>query len=1044
MKVQRRNNRILTLALLLTAALALSVLCPVGAAAEELLIAANPESYTLGQTVSIPQGTVTVDGKEHPAQAVVYRPDGTAVSAQQITLEQTGIYTVRYQTQVNGWWYDRCEQFTVSSQPSSISGSPGSTFTYNEKTDSITLELAQKDEFHFNHPIDLKGRTKDDALISLYVTSKEKNVRDFEKLVVVLTDAYDPSNQVYIRLMGDWSAIYQPEAFSSPDPNNPYRYARYQSYLSANFDGGKDWGFWSWSEGKHTVASSYGGGVPVYVSLCNEANLRPGKAGMKQSQDLMILSYDAETNAIYHLGATPYPFSRLVADLDDPKFLDSEFKGFTNGEVYVSLYAEDVYTSANITVTAINSGTGLNDRVVDSTVPNITVDCAPYTQTTAPNAIVGMPYRVFPATVRDINIYDDIITQEVFLNYGAENQVAVDLVDGAFTPYAEGRYTVVYSKADAFGNVAVETVEVTAVKDAKTLSMQVADFTATAGVAQTVAKPTVLTCDEGTGRLALTVTAKRNDIQETVYDGWLDEYEAVSYQFMLAGDWEVTYTLSDHSQSVSETVTCQADPGTSIIYDRFQDLDIDGTFVTGSTYYLPTVQVVRFTETEAIYTDAKIKVSYGDRWLQVLSNRLTVTEDMGDFLLITYYDENNPDCQIFGTRSVLNVGANGSYQLQKLFQVENAKAAATSTYLSFSAKQNASVSLKTKQNAENLALMFQLGGKGLQKCHILLTDSVDTDIQLKITLEKLAKPITSAAYPTAYSQMYLNGQKAEPVNLQAAFGDEQKYFSISYANMTGNVSCTDVAGSKGALTALTCLNGQPFTGFPSGTVHVTFEMEAAGAAELLLYSVNGQSMSSFGEDHFSPAIALKGSYASTYPIGGTVSTVKAQGTDVITGFSNAQITVKRMNGGTVSTVDGKLLEKLDASKSYEFLADQYGEYVVYYYSTDANGNTNDSVYYNFYVEDVEAPSITLVGGAQQTVFTGTEFVMPELSVTDNRSENLYPTAVIVTPDGRRNAVSDTPYVFKTAGSYKVNIVVYDEEGNKAQLSYYVEVVDNEQ
>ncbi len=1047
MKVQRRNKWMLVLTVLLSAVLYFSVLSPVGASATGKLVQ-PPEilaEYMLGETLTVPQGALQVNGKEHPATAVVYLPDGTAVSDSTIALNQTGIYTVLYKAKVDGWWYSDCVQFTVNNSPSSIKGSPSSTYTYNAEKNSITLNLAQSDVYNFNHPIDLNGKTKDDALISMYVTSKEANVRDFEKLVVVLTDAYDPANKVYVRLMGDWSNLSHPEDFSSDDPENIYRYARYQSYLSVNFDGGKEWGFWNCTTKKNTVASSYGGGVPIYFSLCNEANLRAGCENMTQEQDLVILSYDAQTNALYHLGATPYTTDRLVADLDDPSFLGGSFRGFTNNQVYISVYAEDVYTSANITIADIDFEGTLNDRVVDSTAPAITVDCTPYTQTTVPNAIVGKPYSIYPASVQDINIYNDEITKEVFLNYGTDHQVSVDLTEGAFIPTAAGVYSIVYSKTDAFGNVGTQVITVTAAEEAQAIQLQVSDFAATAGVAHKIEKPVVLTNDEQMGRLSLTITAQRNETTETIYQGWLDEYEPVSYRFMMAGQWQVSYTVADHSQTVTKTVVCQADAGTSLIYDKFEDLQIDKTLITGNTYYLPSVQVVSFTDTQAVYSEAKIKIAYGNKWLPVVGNRFTVTEEMGNFVLITYYDEKNPDCEIIGTRSILNIGADGNYRLDKLFSAENATLTAMPTHLSFAATQNAAVQMITKQNAANLSLVFQLGSTGLsfKTFSILLTDSVDENIQIRITVENLAIPIESSGYPAAYSKLYLNGDASTALNLQAGFTDSKKYYSISYTNMTQSVTCTDISDSKNGLNAATCVNGDAFTGFPSGMVNIAFEMEATGAAELMLYSVNAQSMSSFGEDHFSPAVVVKDSYASTYQINQTVSTVTAQGMDVINGFCDAKITVTRIGGGIVSTVDGKLIEKLDASKVYEFIASEYGEYVVYYYSTDASGNTNDSVYYSFYVEDVEKPTIEIVGGAQQTVWAGTKFVMPQLQVADNRSTALYPTAVIENPDGRRNAVDDKGYIFGQAGSYKVIIVVYDEEGNKAQVSYYVEVVENE-
>ncbi len=990
--------------------------------------------YVIGSEVKIPAGTLVVDGEEHAADAVVYTPDGKAIKTEKLVLDAVGKYSVKYTARVNGKIYSETVEFFAKKPAMSIDGF-SSKYTYDSETDRIHLDMAANEVFTFNHPIDLTGRDARDELISIYVDSKG-DTRDFEEYIIVLTDAFDPDNKVYVRVQADWGPIMNQGVYENPE--HIYYYSVWQAYTAVNFDGGKYWTFMSGGN----IRTGEQHGKPVWTSFCNRGHenvwLSKDNPPLAVEDDVFALGYDDETKQLHSLGVTVDSGNTLIADLDDPAFFpEGNFKGFTNGMVYISVYAQDVHSSARFVIKNIDSDMPKDGLISDTEAPIITPNTGEYSLAEIPNAIVGKPYSIFGASVADRNITNKTVDCKVYYNYNTAFESRVDINDGTFIPARSGAYTIVYKAVDNFGNIGEACVEVSAIDNAKPLAITAESGTAVAGFETAIPTPQLVSSDTLTGNLYLTVKAKRNNTEDILYEGKFSEYTARSYTYMMSGEWTIEYTVSDYvRRSVAEAkinVTAQ----TSIIYESFDSLAVDKYFITGSTYLLPAVKVVSFTDTETVYTDAKIKIVYegGEKLLD--SRYLAVDSTMGSRVTVIYYDESNTEISISGERSVYNIGTVGGYDLSKLYLSDGAAISATANNVTIASTANTTVDFINKISSSEIDLRFILNSaeKNFGKFNIIITDAENPDIQVKINIENMFNIVNMAS---GNSKIYVNGNSSAGVIMSSASftGLNQDYFRISYSNVTKTVK-----HNNQSIIITNCVNGDVFEGFTGGCVYVAFEMEnVSGDASIEMIAINGQSMSNYKEDSGKPVVNINGSYASTYGIGTTLTTLTGYGIDVISGLLNAEITIKRVDSGLVKDVNGVSVNKLDASKAYEIVLDAYGEYIITYTTRDASGIDGTRNVFSFYVEDVTKPTVELSGDPVKVVKRGDSFIMPNISASDDSADTIPTFAIIVDSNDKYVCVGADGYTFVKKGTHKVILGAFDAEGNMTSIQYYVEVI----
>ncbi len=1006
------------------------------------------ESYVVGQRLIAPAATFLVDGKAYPTMISVQSPDGRLIDGAEYVLQKAGVHSLRYSCVINGKLYTESKTFNVKKETFAFDGK-ACAYEYDGEKNKIDLAMVPGDTFRYNVPVSLKGKTMNDELISTYVTSSQTGKRDFSEYYIVMTDVYDSSNQVYIRVKGE-RGFDEYKRGNTPQ----YAYCMTQSYVGVEFS---DSGTWVAMDDSGKISRTELFGKSVLASFSNEYDKReirdetnpngwaPPSVGSAE-EDWISLRYDAGSKSIYvqdnnGLAGTP----KLVADLNDEDFFDGNWKGFTNDECYISLYVKDVSGSAaNLTIKNID-GLGSHTGVIeDTTAPTVDVDFGDYTEESLPKGIVNEAYKIFDARALDLNVSNSKVDCKVYYNYRASTREMVPVVNGEITPKQAGVYTVIYEATDDFGNTAEKTIEIDVVESATKLSLTAENGTATAGVLESISEPTLLSADESLGKLYLKVTAKRGEIADVVYSGKLDEYVAPDYIYMLAGEWDIEYTVSDYSRTATHTAKVAVNGEKTVIFDDFGDLAIDKYLISENSYLLPVVNVVSFTETEAIYTPARIKAIYAGGEAEVENNLFTANAAvMGGEVELVYYDANDESVYVKGARTIYNIGSEGALDFSKMFLAQNATVKTTEENFVISATQNSKVELITKQYATAFAISFNpfadpAKGQKLGAVNVILTDSENANISVKIRLEDVTGDVAGN------TKAYINEEKDKVSFLQESFTRANNYvFNLKYNDTVRNITLgIDQYERIITKTVDFCQNGDVFNGFPSQAVYVTIEMEnITGEAIIDLYTVNNtQAFTTYPVDDTRPNIIVDGGYALEYNYGDTLTTATARGIDAITGYSTATISVREKGGAYLKSVDGKEMKDVDASVAYQIQLEKYAEYLISYNTKDRFGNKSAAKTYTFTVEDKKAPTLTITGGKQNIVSLGTAFVMPSVTVSDDYAQSLVPFAMILTPDHKYETVTDEGYVFDKKGSYKVVIGVFDGNGNMTTEEYYVEVI----
>ncbi|MBQ3019708.1 MAG: hypothetical protein IJD77_03895 [Clostridia bacterium] len=978
------------------------------------------ERYVVGERLVVPNGKINVAGTDYDATFSVLTPSGKAYKTAEMILTENGQYSIKYSAEVNGKIYTQTVYFEVNKEMFSVNGN-NSTFSYADG--QICVDLTEGEELTCNVPIDLRKMTDKDTLVSVYVTAAQMGVRDFEEYVLKLTDAYDSENAVYIRVL----AAPDYELYCS-DPETYYNhaYSQYQSYVGVNFN---DLGNWA-SNYFGTITSTNNGtlGTPVAATFANKTY-----NDVAIGDELLQFSFDYETQRVY-VGSNLY--GGLVADLDDPAYFPEGWKGFTDGLCYLSIYANDVESTAKLVMKDI---AGLDDSkaiIVDETSPALIVDFAEYTENTIPCGVIGEPYKIFTATALDENITDKNAKCQIYYNYATSNKTLIAVQDGAFIPEYEGVYTLVYTATDSFGNKAEKVVNVKVVDEALPLAFEVASETGIAGVMTPITKPDVATFDERMGKPKLTVTISRGEINDVVYDGLLENFESVDYCFMRTGEWKIAYTLSDYSRSVTKDVLCNVVSDKNVIFTKFEDLIMDKYFVSGNTYILPDVEVAAFTDEKAEYATAKMKVVYdGGKTEQLTSNLFTPNAESGSKVTIVYYDETDESVFISGEKEIYSIMGEGGLDMSKLFISNEAQISASSNCILAKMTKNSTIALLNKQDTQNFSVVFNLleNSGEFNTFHMVLTDAEDENIQVKLTFKNLHNAEFNE-YGNVY--VYVNNDFTTPYASTCSFsGLTSERFNIKYRNAinTFTVGKTSIVVDK-------MLNGDIFEGFPSKTVYVTFESELLGDGQAEFYSVNSQTLSVATGEQGKPVITTLTNYSSSYRMNEVMNTSIAFGIDVIGGYSQTTITLLNYETGEkVKTLDGQVISGLDASVSYEVKLDSYGEYLVRYNTVDRFGNKS-VIAYSFWVEDDVPPTIEIVGNVQKVATVKSHFIMPEGYVWDDASVGEV-FVIIRDPYGKDVCIDVSKgYTFTKKGTHKITLGVFDGNGNMATVVYYVEVV----
>ncbi len=1007
-------------------------------------------SYAYGDSLAIGSGNISVDGTTVQAEATVLLPDGSTSSAGRIKLNQEGVYKVEYSATVNGKTETVVRSFSVKKPLFGVSSTASSVtenVTYNAEehekeglqnvngyqiegkgsVSGVMVSLASGDYFTYNQVIDLNGKTKDDALIEFSITPETIGIKDVEGFDLILTDAYDSSSQVIVRVMSSKGVV-------PPNDAGDKRLGLYNGvgYLRASVGGEYAGMYWS-QPGVGEIVKEEGTGSIVYLDFSGvggESQLYNQPTGAHADissidKNCFCISYDDLTkqlfpkkNGYYATGAN------AMVDLDDENYFETPWKGFTTGECFLSIRGFSyVQSSFNFVVKEVD-GTAVSD-VKDQRKPHaITVDTLDYDESSLPNAVVGYPYPVYQASCVS-PYYGDIPVSVCVYEGTAESGTKLDVTDGKFQVSSAGEYTIVYSATDNFDVTVTKSLTITAAEDSSPLTVTLDDEKITSSYAGYSIKPAKATVANAIGGSEVTVWIEKNGKRYELTDG--------EFRFPCAGEYTVCYLAKDYvGRTATYSYEISVEAGNAAVFT--DDVVLPRYFVEGYRYEIPALYAYNYTDGSKtqVKTTAYINDLNGETRISK-GYVIPAVKKSGDVAVITY------EAQLNGNVSsksyeipVLQIkSANGGYDMEKLFYTVSGSASyEVQEYETvMTVKEDATVEYINPLLASGFEFLFAGNQRmtAYDSVSLILTDAANPNVSVKFTYAK----------KSGGTVFYVNEDgKQYEVSEGLTSGKEIK---LAYKQAKKAVSFS--SSSKINVAIEKTLDGEKFEGFPSGKVYASISVAGvSGSSKIQLKKLSNQAICDVSSVEYNdPIFGSAYDYGGIKAIGSTVKLPKILAVDAIEPWLELKLTVTAPDGKVVVAKDGTELKNADGSLEYEIALKKYGSYIVAYSTEDSSGN-RASLTYLLTVIDDEAPVITMSGKVPAEGKVGEKIILPEATAKDKIDGEVSVNYYVITNQGQFVVLKDRAFVPQTAGEYTICVWSIDASGNMGSETYTVNVI----
>ena len=989
----RRSALIATFAILLVCLCATMIFARRTDAQSEL-----QDEYRINTVLSVPDMQVTVDGKKYDADTTIRFPSGAAYASEEITLSEMGRYTVENRATVGGRLYREYLYFTVYKDLYETTGGMNATAVYQPSplvpdVDGIYLRLDSGSVFRYNRVIDLEELGRDTPIITTFYSPEKVGEMDGLTLWFTLTDVYDENNYVTVRCNATRDGI-----------------GHGVTYLQAGAAGQPTTGV-EWNLGKVHRNNIYG--FAISASFYGVP-----KSGEMENNGV-DLYFDTETNQV--LSKMGGGNSNLVVDLDDPAYFTDLFGGFTTGEVFLSIYATDLQKSTfGLEIKSIAGHDLSQNKLVDDLGPEIAVDFGGFAEDALPQGLTGHPYPLFTAVAIDQYNGEVEVSANVYENYYSSNKIDAYVENGVFLPDHAGKYTIEYSAADWTGNVSRYPVDIVVSDSAPALVLDVDEAErVTSGYVGTKipVSEALVSGGAGGGRVVKTVLGP---------DG--EEIAAEEYFVpRTAGEYTVKYTAQDYvSQQKTYEYKVNVTLGSDPVFET--EAELPRYFITGSTYALPKLSALNYTENGCteITTGIKVKDGSGERTLG--------TDGRAEFtgsgeVVITYVAKSaTGSAEKSYTVPLLDVwNEEGTLDMENYFALDGfTTRGAAEDYVWFGtsgAKDTAKLTFANPLLTSELALNFRVNTEknAYDAVNVYLEDAKSGET-LKFTYRR-----------NGDASSFRINDGATIYNLSSSFSNAQvNEFRFRYDNADPRVS---YAGDGEYVKVPTAADGTAFDGFESGLVYLTLEITGVkGDSEIFVRELNKQIFNEAPLDRVEPSVQILGSYGGTMEYGSEISVNEIVCADVLDPNPQALLTVSAPDGNPVVSVDGVTLENV-APAAYKFKLDAFGTYKISFKLNDWR-NSGSKSYSVFVVDDV-APVISPEGKMISEGKLSATVVVPSVTVSDNVSsaEKITVETYVLLPTGRMIKLPGNSFIASVAGEYAVVIAARDEAGNIGTYRY---------
>lgn len=1016
--------------------------------------------YEFDSSFTLPSASFKVGEQDVPAtDRYIVFPNGRIYTSDTVKLNVEGEYTLVYSAVVDGkkvrdesvkfkvynkaWKNDYDSTIVEYNDGTAISGKKTTgdnaigLFHYPGKS-GLHLSVADGDMWTHNKVIDLTDNTglspvfefapwncsdlvpKLDAEGNIVKDSNgevidRENNPEATNIFVRFTDAYDPENYFNVKFH-----YYRLSA------------TRYQVYITVT------------SPGVDTIGLKKGGG-PIVINNVAHTIYRNhnydgayGAHGYRTSRGAKIY-YDNETKVVTVFDGVE---THYVTDLDNKSiYTRNMFKGFTTGEVYLSVYSEmnnDAQTNYDIFSIDGVKGEALTKEIIDDKAPVIKVDIKDSLRADGIAIAKNEPFKIFDAEAFDVNLSGDISAM-VYYNYRYENNMCMTY-NGYFTPKAIGSYAIVYRAVDAFGNEADEVIELTCVNKEKCIDLILGDFESSYEVAKVNSLPEYkFTSLNNLKNVKLEITIEK--------DGKVYNVDPTANTFYLeeAGAYKVTYSYNDGIVAYSDSFDIK------LVASNNLSLDADRAafpeyFIKGMTYTLEQVRAYTYDTGKPIAHKPKFFVSNDEgAFNPANSNELKIEADKKIQFKYTYEANGETIEHVTETFTVINdaydpskpVGAFKQRYLQENYFTGD-------------------VTATQETGAVRLASNKTTGKANIDFINVLSLE----EFQFEFTV------------PSGYDNFASFEIKV------IDFYNRNNVVTISYR---GNASTTYVKINDGlestikrGLVSSTAFRleqtkGMKFseasgitldagTQFTSDKILLHFAFTGVkGDAAVDVRKINSQQFTKYASDLPGSVIADT-TYKGAYSLGETVKCLNAIPTDVMNPFygKNFSIQVFYMSpqGGVpepVYDVNGKMLSFNSSwefeEEYYEFELAKIGNYMIQYYYEDQGGK--EAEYSNLIqVGDSEPPKFQIKKEGQvlnkNTVIQAKlndSYSFPGVQATDNITPTSQMTIriVLMRPDTAMLNITTGSYTFRDKGLHRVSYMVFDGSGNYSLDYFYINV-----
>ena len=649
-----------------------------------------------------------------------------------------------------------------------------------------------------------------------------------------------------------------------------------------------------------------------------------------------------------------------------------------------------------------------------------------------PKAVVGGTFPVLNATAFDEYSGKTDVKAEVYYNYANPNaRVTCVIEDGRFKVSNIGKYTVVYTATDLFGNESKRICNITSVSrlpKALTVKAEPSSemLSGVCGTNIPVAEPVA---EGGSGKIKTAVYVEHNGKSYEVTDGYFFPEEA--------GEWTVSYEATDITMVAAEPFSYKVSVSAGdkpIIPDN---LPLPEYIVSGLKYEVPEIYATDYSSG----TKKQILAT-----LSVTDKNGTKEYKAGE----TYIPEVNAN----GEEVTLTIKAGAStltkqvkaivcyeedlLKIERLFVGEGFETQKTDDGLIVKATKGGDVkwTFANPVAARNSSVTIA-GVKGKDEFETMeatFADSVDKSVAIT------AKIIN------------VKGK-----NARIKFGDADREISQGFS-LTDNIFEIGFDGEKikvgkVAVGVDKTDSGADFGGFPSGKVYITVKItKAAVGAEYNVKRFDNNGLTRLSVDRIKPRIAVNGDYGGMYDAGDVYTIASAIATDTVSPTLKLVVTAKTPSGAIVKDENGIEISEVAADKEYRFRITESGQYKVEYSTRDEAGNLS-TLNYGINILDKVAPTIKLAK-AVKTAKVGDKITLPEAAITDDvtPSDKITVYRTVRCPDGRLNVIGNsedeiggnstkTTYVYtvRYTGEYRFMILAMDEAGNQTVAEFTVTV-----